>query len=266
MDLGLRGKVAIVTGGSRGIGRACAIELAREGADVCIVALTEERLRTALEDVRAVGASNEPRSMYVVADLTTAEGCAAAVEACVRDLGGVDILVNCAGAAQGQPILELSTELLDDALRLKTYGYLRMAQLVIPHMRAKRWGRIVNIAGGAGASPAPGNLPTSLANAGVLNMTRALSDVCSTDGILVNVICPGITDTDRARDLYRATAARRGVDIESLIAEAGSRLPAGRIAQPDEIARVVTFLASEACSYVHGSSVYMDGGSRRATP
>ena len=133
-------------------------------------------------------------------------------------------------------------------------------------MRANGWGRIVNIAGGAGASPTAGNMPTSIANAAVLNITRALSDAVAKDNILVNVICPGLTNTDRARTLARGQAERRGVDVEEVVAEMGRSLPAGRIAEPEEVARVAVFLASEAASYVHGSSVYMDGGARRGTP
>jgi NAD(P)-dependent dehydrogenase (short-subunit alcohol dehydrogenase family) len=262
MELGLAGKRAIVTGGSRGIGRSCALELAKEGANVVIVGRDEALLAGVLAEVRALGV----KGAAVAADLSTAEGCATAVDACVEAFGGVDILINNAGAATMQPILGLPIEVIDDALRLKTYGYLRMAQISIPHMQRQGWGRIVNIAGGAGTSPSAGNIPTSLANAGVLNITRALSDAVSKDGILVNTICPGMTNTDRARTLARGQAQRRGVDIEEVVAEMGKAVPAGRIAEPEEIARVAVFLASEACSYVHGSSVYMDGGGRRATP
>ena len=263
MDLGLSGKTAIVTGGSRGIGRACAIELAREGANVLAVALHEEGLRSA---VAAIDAAGPGRVASVAVDLSSEEGCRAAVTACLRDFEGVDVLINCAGGAQGGPVLDISTELIDDALALKLYGYLRMAQLTVPHMRERGWGRIVNIAGGAGANPTAGNLPVSLTNIGVLNMTRSLSDATAGDGILVNTICPGITDTDRARGGQQARAEREGRPIEELLDEAGKGLPAGRIAQPEEIARVATFLASDACSYVHSSSIYMDGGARRGTP
>lgn len=261
MELGLSGRVALVTGGSSGIGRACALALAAEGAHVCIVARDEARLAEALTAVEAAAAAGA-RCATVSADLSTEDGCRAAVEACTTQLGAVDVLVNSAGAASAAPVLELSTELLDDAFELKLYGYLRMAQLVTPAMRERGWGRIVNIAGGAGASPEDANLPTSLANIGVLNMTRALSDVLSGDGILVNTICPGTTDTERTR----RRAAREGRSYPELVEAAGQRLPAGRIAQPEEIARVAVFLASEACSYVHGSSIYMDGGGRRGTP
>ena len=262
MDLQLDGKRAIVTGGSRGIGRCCALALAREGASVCVVARDRARMERVIEGVADHGAAGHA----VAADLSTADGCRTAVERGAAALGGVDVLVNCAGAAQADDVLGLPVETIEDALALKSYGYLRMAQLVVPHMRRGGWGRIVNIAGAAGASPERGNLPVSLANVAVLNMTRALSDAVAGDGILVNTICPGLTNTTRARRLHAARAAEEGRDVDELIADAGRGLPAGRIAEPEEIAKVAVFLASGACSYVFGSSVYMDGGARRGTP
>jgi NAD(P)-dependent dehydrogenase (short-subunit alcohol dehydrogenase family) len=262
MDLGLAGKVALVTGGSSGIGKACAAELAREGASVCIVARDAVRLTEAASEIGANGG----RVLGVPADLSTVEGCRSAYDACIAAYGRVDILVNSAGAARQANVLSLDPSLITEALELKLYGYLRLSQLVVPGMRERRWGRIVNIAGGAGTSPTATNLPVSFANITVLNMTRALSDAVAADGILVNTICPGLTDTPRARSVQMLRAEREGRDVEELLAEAGKALPAGRIARPEEIARVACFLASEACSYVHASAIYMDGGSRRSTP
>ena len=202
----------------------------------------------------------------VSVDLRTREGCQAAVNETVEEFGGVDILVNCAGSAKGGDILDLDTDLIDDAVGLKSYGYLRMSQLVIPHMRQNGWGRIVHIAGGAGTSPERGNIPVSLANVAILNMTRSLSDAVSGDGILVNAICPGLTNTQRARDLQQAKAEKEGRDVEEILQEIGSRLPSGRLAEPEEVARVVAFVASEACSYLFAGCIYMDGGGRRSTP
>lgn len=262
MDLGLNGKKAIVTGGNRGIGRCCALALAREGARVCITARDQALLDNVVGEIRDAGSEGHA----VAADLTSLAGCQGAVDETVGQFGGVDILVNCAGAAQGGDILTMSTELLDDALGLKSYGYMRMSQLVIPHMKQNGWGRIVHIAGGAGASPTAENIPLSVANIAILNMTRALSDAVAKDGILVNAICPGLTNTQRARSLQQATAEKEGCDVEAILQRIGSKLPAGRIAEPKEIAQVVAFLASEPCSYVFGSSIYMDGGDRRGTP
>ena len=172
MDLGLKGKRAIVTGGSRGIGRCCALALAREGAQVCVTARSQELLDVVVSEINGIGGEG----YSVAVDLTSLEGCQMVVSATVEHFGGVDILVNCAGAARGADILDLPTELIDDALSLKSYSYLRLSQLVIPHMRENGWGRIVNVAGGAGTSPTSGNIPVSLANITILNMTRALSD------------------------------------------------------------------------------------------
>ena len=261
MDLGLQQKTALVTGGSSGIGKACALELASEGARVCLVARDEGRLDAAASEVASQGAE----VLAVSADLSTAEGCRSAFEAAVGRFGRVDILINNAGAARQADVLSLDPALIDEALALKTYGYLRLAQLVAPGMRERRWGRIVNIAGGAGTSPTAVNLPVSFANITVLNMTRALSDALSSDGVLVNTICPGLTNTPRARRLS-GPAGQQGGDVEAALAEMGRRLPAGRIAEPEEIARMAVFLASEACTYAHGNAIYMDGGSRRSTP
>ena len=262
MDLGLSGKRAIVTGGSRGIGKQCALALAREGVHVCIAARTQETLNQTLVEINQTG----PKGHAVAADLTTQANCEKVVQATIDCFGGVDILINNVGAARNADILELSPELIDDALGLKTYSYLRMSQLVIPYMKENRWGRIINIAGSAGTSPTRGNIPTGAANITILNITRALSDAVAADGILVNTVCPGLTNTGRARTQQGARAEREGRDVEELLQALGEELPAGRIAEPEEVANVVTFLASETCSYMFGTALYMDGGKRRAPP
>ena len=213
MDLGLKGKRAIITGGSRGIGRCCAMALAREGARVCIAARTQKGLDKVLEAINQMGGEGHA----VAVDLTRQQSCQKVVRQTVETFGGVDILVNNVGAARNADILHLPTELIDEALRLKSYSYLRMSQLVIPHMRENQWGRIVNIAGGAGASPTRGNIPTGAANITILNMTRALSDAVAGDGILVNTVCPGLTNTDRARTPQRARAELFGDLLESFV-------------------------------------------------
>ena len=262
MELGLNGKRAIVTGGSRGIGKQCALALAREGVHVCIAARTQETLNQVLVGINQTG----HKGHAVAGDLTTQANCEKVLQATIDRFGGVDILVNNVGAARNTDILELSPELIDDALALKTYSYLRMSQLVIPYMQENRWGRIINVAGSAGTSPTRGNIPTGAANVTILNITRALSDAVAADGILVNTVCPGLTNTGRARMQQSARAEREARDVEELLQALGQELPAGRIAEPEEVAKVVTFLASEACSYMFGTALYMDGGKRRATP
>jgi 3-oxoacyl-[acyl-carrier protein] reductase len=264
MELGLKGKRAIVTGGSNGIGRACAVELAREGVRVCAVGRNEERLTAVAAELNGYS-----ESFSFAADLSTEEGCRRSVEACVERLGGIDILINNAGNARQYPVLQLPVSLVEEALDLKLIGYLRMAQLVVPYMQRQGWGRIVNIAGAMGTSPSVNSLPASLANIGVLNLTRALTDAVATDKILINAICPGTVNNERTRRHRVEAAEREGRepgDIEAQIVAAGKAIPAGRICEEDEIARVVSFFASEACSFVFASAIYMDGGARRSTP
>ena len=268
MDLGISRKRALVTGASSGIGRACAIELAKEGARLCAVARNKERLAGVVEAITSGGGE----AFYVSSDLSTESGCRDAMTAVAERWGGIDILINVAGAAQNAHVLdELSPAVIDDALGLKLYSYLRLSQMAFPYMAAQGWGRIVNIAGAAGTGPTATNLPASFANVTILNLTRALSDVGARDGILVNTICPGLTNTPRTREHRRVAAERAGhpaveANIEAEIAQAARSLPAGRWCEPEEVARVACFLASEACSYVHASAIYMDGGARRATP
>lgn len=262
MDLGLKGKRAIVTGASRGIGRECALELAREGARVCVTARDEGLLEKAVADINAAGGEG----MSISADLTSLDECKKVVDAAAAKFGGVDILINSAGAAKGGDILDIDVDLFTDALGLKTYGYFRLAKLVVPHMQKGKWGRIINIAGGAGAGPARGNMPTSLANVTILNISRGLSDAVAGDGIIVNTICPGMTNTQRARDLMQGAADKQGKNVEEVLKERGAKIPAGRIGEPEEVAKMATFLASEANSYSFGSSIYLDGGGRRGTP
>jgi 3-oxoacyl-[acyl-carrier protein] reductase len=262
MDLGLKGKRAMVTGGSSGIGRSCAVELASEGVTVCVVARNEERLAETVALTKAAG----QEGFSVSADLSTEEGCRAAFDAAIQGLGGVDILVNSAGAAQRSPVLNLPTSMIDDALDLKLYSALRLSQLVVPGMTARQWGRIINIAGATGTNPTEDTLPVSFANVTMLNFTRGLSDVVSKDGILVNVICPGAVNTPRGWARWKGIAEREGRSYEDVLLEEAEIRPAGRICEPEEIGRVVCFLASEACSYIHASAIYMDGGARRGIP
>jgi 3-oxoacyl-[acyl-carrier protein] reductase len=164
MDLGLSGKRALVTGGSSGIGRACAIELAREGARVCVVGRDRDRLDESVAMTRDAG--NE--GIAVASDLSTEEGCRRAFVTCLDGFGGVDILVNSAGAAQPSPVLKMKPSEVSEALELKLFSCLTLSQLAVPGMRDRKWGRIVNIAGFAGANPDANNLPTSFANVAMM--------------------------------------------------------------------------------------------------
>jgi 3-oxoacyl-[acyl-carrier protein] reductase/bacilysin biosynthesis oxidoreductase BacG len=261
MDLGIAGRVAIVTGGSRGIGRAVAERLCREGAHVVVCARNQASLA---EAQRAIGVAGTGRVLTVEADLTDPAAAGRVVDAALAAWGRIDILVNNAGAARGLPFDELTHERWLENLQLKLFGYLRMARLVLPHLRKNGWGRIVNIAGVAGLQPSALAMPVGLNNAGILNVMKALSDAEAANNILVTTVCPGPILTARQTTLLQDAAQAKGITVEAAQREATAAIPLRRMGRPEEVADAVAFLASERASYITGSLVIVDGGLHRS--
>ncbi len=260
MDLGIAGRVAIVTGGSRGIGRAVADRLCREGASVALCARDPDSLAEARRALEAIGG----QVLAVEADLTEPAAADRVVEATAAAWGRIDILVNNAGAARGIPFDELTQDLWLENLQLKLFGYLRMARLVLPYLRRNGWGRIVNVAGLAGLQPSPLIMPVGLNNAGILNVMKALADGEAANHILVTTVCPGPILTERQTRLLQDAARAKGTSLEAAQREATTAIPLGRMWRPEEVADVEAFLASERASYITGSLVLVDGGLHRA--
>jgi NAD(P)-dependent dehydrogenase (short-subunit alcohol dehydrogenase family) len=260
MDLGIAGRVAIVTGGSRGIGRAVAERLCREGASVALCARNRDSLAEARRALEAIGGP----VLAVEADLMEPAAADRVVEATATAWGRIDILVNNAGAARGIPFDELTQDLWLENLQLKLFGYLRMARLVLPHLRRNGWGRIVNVAGLAGLQPSPLTMPVGLNNAGILNVMKALADEEAANHILVTTVCPGPILTERQTRLLQDAARAKGTSLDAAQREATTAIPLGRMGRPEEVADVVAFLASERASYITGSLVLVDGGLHRA--
>jgi NAD(P)-dependent dehydrogenase (short-subunit alcohol dehydrogenase family) len=243
MDLGLTGRVAIVTGGSRGIGRAIAKMLASEGVDVAICA----RQRQALdESAKALSHETGRRIIPIVADTMSSESVAELVDATLKTFGRVDVLVNNASTPGGMvrgPLAEADDKTLLEDIDTKVVGYLRCAKAVAPHMQQRRWGRIINIGGLSGRRS--GNI-SGLRNAAIVHLTKTLADELGAHGITVNLVHPGTTRTERT-----------GAETERRAATNAIR----RIVDASEIAQVVTFLASTKAANVTGVAIDASGGS-----
>jgi 3-oxoacyl-[acyl-carrier protein] reductase len=260
MDLGLTDKVALVTGASKGIGKAVALALAAEGARVAIVA----RDAGALDKVAAECRDRSKRdAVAIAADLSRLEETERVVGETKARCGRLDILVNNAGAIRGGDFLKIPDAQWMGDWNLKLLGYIRMARAVLPIMQLQGGGRICNVVGAAGRNPAPTYLTGGAANAALINFTKGLADLGAPSKILVTAVSPAATKTERWDSLIAAQAAASGRSVDDLQREAESSYKLGRIATSEDIADMVTFLVSARASFVTGICITVDGGSTR---
>ncbi|MFQ5915227.1 MAG: SDR family NAD(P)-dependent oxidoreductase [Nitrospinota bacterium] len=260
MDLGLNEKVALVTGGSRGIGRATATALSAEGARVAIAARDRAVLNEAADEIEA---RTGGRPFAFSADCSRPREVAGMVCALHRELGGIDILVNSIGAARGGHFLELADDDWDWSLRSKLLSQIWCCREVLPIMRARGGGCIVNVIGHRGKQPEGRALPAGVANAGLINFTVGLAQVEARHGIRVVGVNPAPVETRRLREVFETEAKALGVSVEEARQRWISHVPLGRVAKPEEVADVIVFLASDRASFVTGTMVYVDGGATR---
>lgn len=258
MDLGIKGRVAIVTGGSRGIGRESAREFLEAGAKVMICSRTKAELeRTRDELAKQTGGE----IACLVADTTKPEDIARVVDETVKAFGTVDILVNCAGTMYSGRFAEMTDEGLQTQLDTKLFGFLRMIRTVAPIMRKKKWGRIVSMIGGAGKEPDPYMFGSAITNSALLNMTKSLSTEFGPDNVLVNAVCPGWVATalwrQHADGLQRELGVKDEAEARRLAAKKNAL---ERFGKPEELAGAIVFLCSERASYITGVSLNIDGG------
>ena len=251
LELGLEGKVAIVTGGSDGLGRATAERLAREGARVAICGRRKEHLEGAADGIRRATGG---QVLAQVADVSRAADVEALVMTTVAQFGGVDILVNNAGTSAAAGFESVSDETWQADFDLKLMGAVRCCRLAIPHMKRRGGGRIVNVTNLGGKAPTARGLPTSVTRAAGINLTKSLAHEYAADRILVNTVCVGFVKSAqwerRARDK----------DLDAFYKEAAKNVPLGRVAEAEEFADLVAFLVSARAAYITGTAINFDGG------
>ena len=261
MDLKLQDKVAVITGGSKGFGAATAALLVQEGAQILITARDEKQLAETAARIRR----NRNRAVETLsADLTEPGSAEQIAQAALDAFGRIDILVNCAGASQGGVFWEIPDKIWEDSMALKFMGTIRMIRAVIPQMQKQKYGRIVTVAGNTGKQPGARILPGSAANAALLAVTTGLAQEVAADGIVVNAVNPGPSRTKRWNTLMTNLASSSFTTVEGVEQDIMADIPMNRLGEPDEIARLIVFLASDAAANMTGTSITADGGSTKA--
>ena len=257
MDLGLRGKVALVSASSKGLGRAIAEELAAEGANLVVCARGEEALRQTAESIRK---SSGVTVVDVAADVSEQSGIDRVAKAALDKFGKVDILVTNSGGPPSGPFESLTPEMWDAATRLLLTSAVGLARALLPGMKEMRWGRILNVTSIAVKQPIEGLMLSNSLRAAVTGFARTLANEVAPFKVTVNCILPGYTRTDRVEELARAAGERSGTSAKDTFAKWEKEIPMGRLGEPREFAALAAFLVSERASYITGSSIAVDGG------
>ena len=266
MDLGLRGKVALITGASRGIGKAIAQSLMNEGCRIAICARDSGRLHAAVAEL-SHGASKDSATNDDVFGLPTDVTDDAAVQKFVagahEKFGRVDILVNNAGTHLRGTVDTTTLDILERQLHDKVFGFFSMIKAVLPIMRAQKDGRIVNIIGQAARHPHPDRFPSGVTNAACMALTKSVADAVARDNIRVNAVCPQYIESELLASLIDKEMRERKVDRATAVGGFSRSNPLGRTGTPEEVADLVSFLVSDSANFVAGSAVSIDGGYHR---
>jgi 3-oxoacyl-[acyl-carrier protein] reductase len=261
VDLGIRGRACVVTGASRGIGRATARQLCAEGGDVLLVARSEGPLLEAADECAAAG---EGRAESLACDITEPEAAARIVSEAGERFGQLDVVVNNAGSARWRDLDDVPDEDWYEAFELNVMAPMRLMRAAAPPMRERGWGRIVNVSSTAGKRPSAAMSEYSVAKAAELSLSRLYADRYARHGVLINAICPGPVKSELWMDegglLDQSKEHGGHDDRDQALEAAGSKRPIGRLAEVDEIAGAIVFLCSENASYVSGAAWSVDGG------
>lgn len=257
MDLGLKNKVALVAASSQGLGRAISEELAAEGATLVLCARDG---RILAETAAMIAEKTQAHVLAVPADVTVAADIKRVVEAGIERFERIDILVTNAGGPPAGTFAQLTQEQWDQGVRLTLYSAVEFARQVLPGMKQRRWGRILNITSIAVKQPIENLLLSNSLRAAVTGFARTLANEVAADGITVNNVLPGYTRTERLEELATMMADKQGISSAEFRAKWEQEIPMRRLGEPRELAALVAFLASERASYITGTSIQVDGG------
>lgn len=258
MDLQLQGRTAIVLASSKGLGKATALQLAKEGANVTLSGRSEETLRLAAKELEAAAGGRKP--LAVQADVTKADDIARIVRETAERFGAVDILINNAGGPAPGTFDQLTDEQWQQGFELTLLSFVRSIREVLPCMRKQRFGRIVNFTSTSMKQPIDNLLLSTTFRVGVMGLAKSLASELAPSGILINTLGPGRFATDRVLQLDGIQAEAAGVPLAQIQAQEAARIPLGRYGEPEEFGRLAAFLASPANSYMTGQALLIDGG------
>ncbi|MBN1375567.1 MAG: SDR family oxidoreductase [Dehalococcoidia bacterium] len=257
MNLGIAGKTALVSAASRGIGKAIAVGMAKEGANLVICARNEDGLRKTAKEIES---SYAVKILPIIADLTKGSEVKSLIQETVDHFGWIDILVTNAGGPPSGPSLNFSDQDWEHAMILNLLSTVRLCREVIPIMQRQGWGRIINMVSVAAKQPLENMILSNSIRAAVLGLAKTLSQEVAKENILINSICPGWILTDRLVSIVKTRAESKEKSYEDELASITAGIPIQRCGTPEEVANLAIFLASERASYITGTTIQIDGG------
>ena len=260
MEISLLGRTALITGGSRGLGKAIAKRFLTSGASVIIVARNSTVLEASVSELALI---SKNRVTGYSCDVGSKEAIAEIWANIINDGHTVDILVNNAGTSNRSSFLDLEPSLMEADYQGKVSAAIHLSQLVLPNMLKQRWGRIINVVSIVGKSPGAGSAPTALSRAAGIALTKVLANEFACDNILVNALCVGLFLTDQWTQIHARDGGK--LSFDEFVRDQGTKIPLGRLGDPEELANVACFLASDFASYVTGCAINVDGGKSPAT-